>query len=107
MKFIPESQSSGKVKGAMKLDSYDVNKDYSLTYIEISGEHDKIRFSGETRIYFIIVGSGTFVVNEIEFEVKENDVIVIEDGDVYEFSGEMKFVILHNPPFSPDQDEKI
>jgi len=68
----------------MKIFPTKINQHYSTAMIEINGEHGEIRISNE-RIYRIKNGRWRFAIEGTRQEVKENDVVFIQQGSQYNF----------------------
>ena len=52
---------------------------------------------GATRSYFVLNGSGKFILNGEEIKVAEGDLVVIPDGGIYKYSGVMKLFEFNVP----------
>ncbi|TRZ80561.1 cupin domain-containing protein [bacterium] len=104
---IKYSDTNKKEVGSMKLAEYKINPDFSGTLIEMDGEHGKIKCIGEDRIYFILEGTGKFIIDEEEYEVSKNDLIFIPKNTPYNVIGKMKYFLLHSPEFNKEHDIKL
>ncbi len=72
--------------------------------IEINGDYGTIKCLKEDRIYFIIEGNGTFVINNKETIVSKEDLIFISKNTPYNIIGKMKFFMVHSPEFNSAND---
>ena len=88
----------------MKISEYKINADFSGALIEINGDHGKLKCLTEDRIYFIVDGSGKFVINDKTNDVEANDLIFIPKNTPYNIIGKMKYFLICSPQFDPDDD---
>lgn len=102
--IIKRADSPFKKVGPMKIWEYGINPDFSGALIEIDGEHGAMKNVGEDRIYFIIEGSGTFLMDEIEHPVAANDVIFVPKSTPYNIIGTMRFFLVCSPEFDAKDD---
>ncbi|UCG95210.1 MAG: cupin domain-containing protein [archaeon] len=91
-------------KDPMVIFPYKINPNFSATYIEIDGNYGAIKCLREDRIYFIIEGSGKFIIEDNEYEVKNGDLIFIPMNTPYNIIGKMSCFLLCSPEFNPDDD---
>lgn len=75
-----------------------------VALISVQGSHGKVKDIVSDRFYVVTEGSGKFVIEEKEYPVQTNDVVVIPPNTVYDFMGEMKLVMFCSPPFNPHND---
>ncbi|MBI4895072.1 MAG: hypothetical protein HY831_01130 [Candidatus Aenigmarchaeota archaeon] len=53
-----------KEKISMKINEYKINKTFNVALIEINGKHGKLKCIKEDRIYFILEGTGDFIIDD-------------------------------------------
>ena len=63
-----------------------------LCEVTIDGPHPEKIVEIETRIYRIIEGVGTFILDKTSYEAEPGDVFVIKKGSTYSYSGKMKLL---------------
>ena len=102
--LIKHINAPKKIKGAMKINSYKINSQFSGSLIEINGDHGPIKCIAEDRIYFIITGSGNFIVDSEKSAVEANDLIFIPKNTPYNIIGKMKYLLICSPEFNPEHD---
>lgn len=88
----------------MKIAEYKMNKDFSGSLIEIDGDHGETKSPREDRIYFIVEGSGKFIVDGEESSVVPNDLVFVPKNTPYNMNGKMKYFLIHSPEFVPGSD---
>ena len=57
--------------------------------------------------YYVLKGSGTFVLNDEEESCGEGDLVVVPAGSKYSFKGKLKLLLFSTPPWSQGQEEVI
>ena len=62
----------------------DVESGTSIVYAELTGEHGERITTGRTRIYYILDGEGTFIINGKKINVFPEDLITIPPNTKYE-----------------------
>ena len=102
--IIKKQATERKNIGAMKLNIYNINNNFSAAHIEINGKHGKLKCIGEDRIYFIISGKGKFIIDDKEKEVSENDLVFVPKNTPYNFEGKMTYFLVCSPAFKPEDD---
>ncbi len=102
--IIKGKDANQKKVRVMDIKEYKINPDFSGALIEIDGDHGAIKCLKEDRIYFIIEGNGTFIINGKENEVSPDDLIFIPKNTPYNITGKMKFLMICSPEFNPDDD---
>lgn len=79
-----------------RLVSQDTNP-YNCLYIEVSGEHQPRRVLFGVRNYFVISGSGSFVVQSEEIQVERGSLVVVKPAEVYSYAGVMELLEFNIP----------
>lgn len=102
--IIKYSQTNKKEHGSMKIAEYKLNQNFSGALIEINGRHGKVKCLNEDRIYFIIEGTGSFIIDDKEEKISANDVIFIPRNMPYDIIGRIKFFMICSPGFNPKDD---
>lgn len=81
---------------------------FTVLKIAVHGKHPLKQMLGDTsRTYFVMNGTGTFVIDEREQNVGEGDCIVIYAGSKYEYSGKMTLLEFNVSPSNSFEDEKL
>ena len=101
---IDGEQANNKKVGPMNIKEYKLTPKFSGTLIEIDGNHGKIKNLREDRVYYIVDGSGTFIVGNEEFLVKKDDVVFIPMNTIYNFVEKMKIFLVSSPEFKKEND---
>ena len=57
--------------------------------------------------YYVIKGSGTFVIEGKEEICEEGDLVVVPAGSKYTFKGKLRLLLFSTPPWSEDQEEVV
>jgi mannose-6-phosphate isomerase-like protein (cupin superfamily) len=97
--IIRHKDTNKKDKGVMKIAEYKINPDFSGGLIEINGDHGKTKSVREDRIYFIIEGSGKFVIDGKEDEISTEDLIFVPKNTPYNIIGKMKYLLICSPEY--------
>ena len=105
--LIKYEDTNKKERGVMKITEYKINSDFSGALIEIDGEHGEIMTTREDRIYFILEGSGKFVIEKEEKIVAPNDLVFVPKNTPYNIIGKMKYFLVCSPEFKPESDISI
>lgn len=58
-------------------------------------------------IYYILKGSGYFVVNDIEEECSKGNIVVIPAGTKFTYKGTFKLLLACTPPWREEKEETI
>ena len=102
--IVKASSAKEKVVDPMKIKEYDINSNFSGALVEINGAHGKMKNKKEDRVYFILEGNGTFVIDGKEEEVSQNDLVFISKNTPYDIKGKMKYFMLCSPEFDAKDD---
>jgi mannose-6-phosphate isomerase-like protein (cupin superfamily) len=77
----------------------------SITWIQIWGEHRRLRTDASQRAYVILNGSGRFQWGEEEpVTAGAGDVVLIPRGVDYELSGWFTYLVINAPAFADGDD---
>jgi mannose-6-phosphate isomerase-like protein (cupin superfamily) len=86
----------------------DSGQGFNALLVEVHGHHPRKRIlEGNTRAYYVVSGTGTFILEEVEHHVQENDLFVIPAGGEYEYTGEMKLFEFNVSPDNIFGDQKL
>ena len=102
--IIKSTDTENKEVGPMVIKSYKINPNFSGSLIEIDGDHGKIKCLAEDRIYFIIEGSGKFIIDNKENEVSKEDLVFVPKNTLYNIIGKMKYFLICSPEFKVGDD---
>jgi mannose-6-phosphate isomerase-like protein (cupin superfamily) len=91
------------MKRAINRDQHSPN--ISVTWARIRGHHTKMVTHVSDRVYYIISGTATFELQgEPRGDVSAGDLVFIPSGTPYVFDGEMDYLVMNGPAFSPGDD---
>lgn len=62
---------------------------------------------GCTFCYFILEGSGEFVIDGMSEVCGVGDLVVIPAGHQFTYKGKLKMLLNVTPPFTPEQEETV
>lgn len=57
--------------------------------------------------YYILEGSGTFIINDIKESCRVGDIVVIPAGNKFTYRGKLKMLLNVTPPFRPEQEQVV
>lgn len=57
--------------------------------------------------YYILEGSGYFMINDEKQSVAQGDLVVVPAGTKYSFGGKLKMFLVNTPHWSPEQETII
>jgi hypothetical protein len=77
----------------------------SVTEVEISGEHQKLRTNSILRTYYLVSGNLEFTVDgESGIAMKVGDVLTLKAGCEYSLEGSAKYLVINTPAFKDGDD---
>jgi quercetin dioxygenase-like cupin family protein len=77
----------------------------SVTEVEISGEHQRLRTNSILRTYYLVSGSLEFTIDgESAIAMKVGDVLTLEAGCEYSLKGSAKYLVINTPAFKDGDD---
>ncbi len=80
----------------------------SGAYFEVTGNHGKVKTKKSDRTYFVISGSGEFIINGNVILVKRHDMIIIPKDTLYDYKATrgktLKLFLLHTPAYNRDAE---
>lgn len=71
------------------------------------GHCEEFRHNKSAFIYYIIEGSGHWIIDGIAFEVAASDVVIIPPGIKFYYTGALKHVCITAPAWQPQHEESI
>ena|SRR3989344_4657429 len=101
------SKLKKKKRGNMKITEYKINTNFSGALIEIKGMHGKIKCTSEDRIYFIVSGTGKFIIGGKSASVSKSDLVFIPKNTPYDISGKLRYFLISSPEFHPSHDVSL
>jgi mannose-6-phosphate isomerase-like protein (cupin superfamily) len=108
--LAPEESQAGRalaLKRVITREAHTLN--LSLTWVRLFGHHERIVNGDCDRAYYVISGAARFQVGDgspIE-AVASGDVVFIAAGTPYEFEGEMTYLVINGPAFTPGSDRVL
>ena len=77
----------------------------SVTWVQLWGEHSRMRTVASERIYVVVAGNGTFQVGDDPTEmVGPGDVVLVPRNIGYQFEGNFTYLVLNAPAFADGDD---
>ena len=87
------------------LNSAKSNGAISVTEVEISGEHRRLRTNSILRTYYLVSGSLEFEVDgEKGIVLNEGDLLTLKQGCEYSLKGIAKYLVMNTPAFKDGDD---
>jgi mannose-6-phosphate isomerase-like protein (cupin superfamily) len=84
------------------------SSDISVTWVKIWGHHKKMVCHTSDRAYYIIEGEGEFQVgDEPPGQVHSGDFVFIPRSVPYVFDGQMTYLVMNGPAFTPGSDVEL
>lgn len=91
----------------LQVHSYSESSDFeraSAGVFEVTTHHGKVKSLLSDRIYYILEGTGYFIINDERIEVEPTDVIIVPRNTVYDYFGKMKLFLVHTPAYCYDAE---
>ncbi|MEK6967362.1 MAG: hypothetical protein AABX51_01900 [Nanoarchaeota archaeon] len=76
-------------------------------FVDCHDSHEKCSVKNSFRLYFVIDGTGEFLVGEEKFSVEKNDVVIIPPKTAYAYKGKMKLFEANAPATSSEDEIKL
>ena len=77
----------------------------SVTEVEISGEHRKLRTNSILRTYYLVSGSLEFEIDgETGINMKPGDILTLQKNCEYSLKGNAKYLVMNTPAFKDGDD---
>lgn len=80
---------------------------FNALLVTVKDRHPRKRMVDTTRCYFVVEGTGIFVLDDQSHNVTPGDFFVISPGHEYEYSGDMKLFEFNISPDSSFKDEVL
>lgn len=93
----------GNIKG-VAITSKDNIRSGNVAYLDLNGKHGKTKTTLSDRFYFVLEGSGKFVIDDKTIEVEKDDVVIVPKNTIYDFQGKMKLILFSTPAFDPEYE---
>ena len=75
--------------------------------ITANGKHPRKKMIDTIRVYFIIEGEGIFSIDDKKYEIKSEELFVIEPGQEYEYDAKAKMFEFNVSPGNSFRDLKL
>lgn len=86
----------------------DTGGDVSVTWVQLSGRHRRLRTARSTRVYLVLTGAVTMCVGRDAPQLLEaGQLLVVSAGIPYELSGIGTYLVINAPAFQPGDDEYL
>jgi mannose-6-phosphate isomerase-like protein (cupin superfamily) len=102
---VHEPENHLVLRGLLGVDDSDA--DISMTWVELTGHHRRLRTEATTRIYLVVDGSGTITVGDEPIAVRTGDTVVIPRGAWYDLEGPMTYLVVNQPGFRDGDDQYL
>ncbi len=83
----------------------------SAAYFEVTGEHGMVKSKLSDRVYFVLGGSGKFVIGKESIRVTLGDVIIVPRDTPYNYraltGSTLKLFLVHTPAYDPTKEIKL
>ena len=87
------------------LNSAKSNSAISVTEVEISGEHLRLRTNSILRTYYLVSGSLEFEIDgENGIFLNPGDLLTLKQGCEYSLKGHAKYLVMNTPAFKDGDD---
>ncbi|HLA07924.1 MAG TPA: hypothetical protein VJ022_10800 [Anaerolineales bacterium] len=85
--------------------SKDVLPTASASVIQVDGRHGKGKTTVSDRVFYILEGTGEFVVGDDVIPVQGTDIIVVPKNTSFDYQGKMTLLLVHVPAY--DQEHEV
>jgi mannose-6-phosphate isomerase-like protein (cupin superfamily) len=86
----------------------DTDGDVSVTWVQLSGRHRRLRTARSSRVYLVLTGAVTMRVGRDAPQLLEaGQLLVVLAGTPYELSGIGTYLVINAPAFQPGDDEYL
>ena len=107
---IPFAQTTFFVREGFNGNLYVEKKDakgFNALLVHCLTRHYRTKLKDAMRMYLVLEGDGTFIVNGKAEEATKDDLFLISDGDTYEYEGKMKLFEFNIPATDSSNEEKL
>lgn len=97
-------------RGDVKGFSYNTKEQFnrmSAAKFVCKGKHPSMKSLNSDRLYLILEGKGTFVIDNKKIIVKKNEVVVIPRNTPYRYFGDMECFLVHSPAFDREKEVRL
>lgn len=70
-----------------------------------NGHETMIRENVSDFIYYVLEGSGYFLINDTKEVCSQGDLVVIPSGKKFIYKGKLKMLLITTPPWQEEQEE--
>jgi mannose-6-phosphate isomerase-like protein (cupin superfamily) len=99
-----KSFSSGNVELTPLVESGEA---FSASLVKWTAPGPTVRNTKSDTAYFVISGSGSFILDGTNHDVEPGDLIVVPRGTPHQDGGGTHLLSFHTPPFDPDAVEEV
>lgn len=104
LKILPPQPSFAQ-KGFRGFSYCTSSSDYTFSFIQSKTGHDNFVINSKsTHIYYIIKGSGSFIVENEEFPVAPGNLVEVPPNKEFAYTGTMELLLYMSPPFLPGNE---
>jgi mannose-6-phosphate isomerase-like protein (cupin superfamily) len=90
------------------VEGQDTRGDLSVTWVQLSGRHRRLRTTRSTRVYLVLTGAVTMRLGGDAPQLLEaGQLLVVSAGTPYELSGIGTYLVINAPAFRPGDDEYV
>lgn len=108
---IPFSSTGTSSEPGNIIRDYEISKEVGMSYQELSGRGPKSgRYLNKvcSEIFFVVNGSGVFVVGDERYQVQEKDVVVVEPNTPFHIETDnIVYITITRPNWYEEQYELI
>ncbi len=85
------------------------SKEFSFDLVEgrLVGKHPALKNRVSDRAYYVLDGEGSIRVGDEVYGVVAGDIVQVPRGMVHALSGDLRYLIITSPPFSPENEEIV
>lgn len=108
-KIVKKEEGTIRKQGDYSITNYltkEFREAFSLAVLELNGQHELTKSIETDRIYYLIHGNATFIIEEETVKVKEEETLFIEKNTSYSFSGHCKAVLINIPAYGISHNSK-
>lgn len=100
---IAEPENNLKLKTL--LNSIKTDGAISVTEVEISGEHRRLKTNSILRTYYLVSGSLEFSIDgESRINMRAGEILTLKEGCSYSLTGSAKYLVINTPAFKDGDD---
>jgi mannose-6-phosphate isomerase-like protein (cupin superfamily) len=86
----------------------DSDGDISVSWVQLSGRHRRLRTTRSTRVYLVLTGAVTMRLGgDAPRLLEAGQLVVISASTPYELSGVGTYLVINSPAFQPGDDEYL